>query len=138
MRGTCPADPRGGVVMARYMLSVHSREGEVREPMTEEEMHRSHARLGVIEHEMAAVGAWVFSGRLHEPDTATVVRMSGGEVLTTDGPFAESKDHLGGFYVIEAADLDAALEWAAKVTDCVNAPIEVRPFAGFADKPQVS
>jgi hypothetical protein len=123
--------------MARYMLSVHSREGAAREPMTEEEMRRSHARLGVVEQEMAAAGAWVFSGRLHEPDTATVVRMSGGEVLTTDGPFAESKDHLGGFYIVEAADLDAALGWAAKVTDCVNAPIEVRPFAGFADKPQV-
>jgi hypothetical protein len=123
--------------MTRYMLSVHSREGEAREPMTEEEMRRSHARLGVVEREMAAVGVWVFSGRLHEPDTATVVRMSGGEVLTTDGPFAESKDHLGGFYVIEAADLDAALGWAVKVTSCINAPIEVRPFAGFADKPQV-
>jgi hypothetical protein len=122
--------------MTRYMLSVHSREGEAREPMTEEEMRQSHARLGVIEQEMAAVGAWVFSGRLHGPDTATVVRASGGEILTTDGPFAESKDHLGGFYVIDAADLDAALGWATKVTDCINVPIEVRPFAAFADKPQ--
>jgi hypothetical protein len=121
--------------MARYMLSVHSREGEIREPMTEEEMGQSHVRLGVIEREMAATGAWVFSGRLHEPDTATVVRVSGGEVLTTDGPFAESKEHLGGFYVIEAADLDAALGWAVKVTEAIRVPIEVRPFAGFADEP---
>jgi hypothetical protein len=121
--------------MARYMLAVHSREGEVREPMSEEAMRQSHARLGEIEREMATAGAWVFSGRLHEADTATVVRVSGGEVLTTDGPFAESKDHLGGFYVIEAADLDAALGWAARVTACIDAPIEVRPFAGFADEP---
>lgn len=122
--------------MARYMLAVHSREGEVREPMTEEAMLASHARLGQVEREMAAAGAWVFSGRLHDPDTATVVRVSGGEVLTTDGPFAESKDHLGGFYLIEAPDLDAALAWAAKVTTCIDVPIEVRPLAAFADEPQ--
>lgn len=125
-----------GVVMAHYMLAVHSGGDEVREPVSEEETHRSFARLGEIEQEMAAAGAWVFSGRLHEPDTATVVRVSGGEVLTTDGPFAESKEHLGGFYVIEAADLDAALGWAGKVTEAIGVPIEVRPFAGFADKPQ--
>jgi hypothetical protein len=125
-----------GVVMAHYMLAVHSGQGEAREPVSEEETHRSFVRLGEIEQEMAAAGAWVFSGRLHEPDTATVVRVSGGEVLTTDGPFAESKEHLGGFYVIEAADLDAALGWAGKVTEAIGVPIEVRPFAGFADKPQ--
>jgi hypothetical protein len=121
--------------MARYMLSVHSREGEIREPMTEEEMQRSHAQLGVIEREMAAEGAWVFSARLHDADTATVVRLSGDEVLTTDGPFAESKEHLGGFYLVEAADLDAALGWAAKVTACIKVPIEVRPLVDFADEP---
>jgi hypothetical protein len=122
--------------MTRYMLSVHSREGEVRDPMTEQEMRQSHAQLGQIEQEMVTAGAWVFSGRLHEPDTATVVRVSGGEVLTIDGPFAESKDHLGGFYIIEAGDLDAALGWATKVTAAINSPIEVRPFAAFADEPE--
>jgi hypothetical protein len=121
--------------MARYLLSVHTRAGEVRAQMTEEEMRLSHSRLRHLEQEMAASGAWVFSGRLHDPDTATVVRESGGEILTTDGPFAESKDHLGGFYVIEAADLDAALAWANRVTACIKAPIEVRPFAAFADRP---
>lgn len=121
--------------MARYLLSVHSREGAVREPMTDEEMRQSHAQLGRIEREMQAAGAWVFSGRLHAPDTATVVRMAGDDVLTTDGPFAESKDHLGGFYIIEAADLDAALGWATKVTACIRVPIEVRPFAAFAEEP---
>ena len=114
--------------MARYLLSVHSVEGEAREPMTEEQMQRFMKQIGALEEEMKSAGAWVFSGRLHEADTATVVRVSDGEVLTTDGPFAESKEHLGGFYIIEAEDLDAALSWAAKTADCVKRPIEVRPF----------
>ena len=91
--------------MMQYLLSVHSVEGEVREPMRAESV----TQLGILEEELKSAGAWVFSGRLHDPDTATVVRMSDGEVLTTDGPFAESKEHLGGFYIIEAEDLDAAL-----------------------------
>ncbi len=118
--------------MTHYLLSVHSVEGEVREPMTDEEMARSHKQLAVLEQEMKSTGAWVASGRLHEPDTATVVRMAGGEVVTTDGPFVESKDHLGGFYIIQADDLDAALGWAAKVTAIMGKPIEVRPFAGVS------
>jgi hypothetical protein len=117
--------------MTHYLLSVHSVEGEIREPMTDQEMQQAHKQLGILEQEMKSAGAWVFSGRLHEPATATVVRMSDGEVVTTDGPFVESKEHLGGFYVIQAADLDAALAWASKVTDAIKAPIEVRPFAGF-------
>jgi hypothetical protein len=95
--------------MTHYLLSVHSVEGEVREPMTDEEMAQSHKQLGVLEQEMKSTGAWVASGRLHDPATATVVRMAGGEVVTTDGPFVESKEHLGGFYVIQAEDVDAAL-----------------------------
>jgi len=114
--------------MAQYLLSVHTVEGEAREPMSEEEMRQFMGRVGVLEEEIKSAGAWVFSGRLHEPDTATVVRVSNGEVLTTDGPFAESKEHLGGFYIIEAEDLDTALSWAAKTADCVKRPIEVRPF----------
>ena len=118
--------------MTHYLLSVHSVEGEVRQPMTDEEMAQSHQQLGVLEQEMKSAGAWVFSGRLHEPDTATtVVRLSGGEVVTTDGPFVESKERLGGFYIIEAEDLDAALTWASRVTEAIKVPIEVRPFAGF-------
>ena len=122
--------------MARYLLSVHSVEGEVREPMSDEEMQQSWKQVGTLEREMKSRGAWVFSGRLHEPETATVVRIADGKVLTTDGPFAESKEHLGGFYIIEATDLDAALGWASKVTRVIRAPIEVRPFAAFADEPQ--
>ncbi len=114
--------------MTQYLLSVHSVAGKPREPMTDEEMQESYKQVGLLEEEMKSAGAWVFGGRLHKPDTATVVRMAKGEVLTTDGPFAESKEHLGGFYIIEAEDLDAALAWASKVTDVINAPIEVRPF----------
>jgi hypothetical protein len=110
--------------MTPNLLSVHSVEGEVREPMSADSV----MRVGVLEGEMRSAGAWVFSGRLHEPDSATVVRVSDGEVLTTDGPFVESREHLGGFYIIEAEDLDAALGWASKVTAAINAPIEVRPF----------
>jgi hypothetical protein len=115
--------------MAQYLLSVHSVEGEAAEPMTDEEMQQFMKRVGELEEEMKSAGSWVFGGRLHEPDTATVVRVSGGEVLSTDGPFAESKEHLGGFYIIEAEDLDAALSWASKTADCVRRPIEVRPFS---------
>jgi hypothetical protein len=124
--------------MTRYLLSVHTIEGKsVREePMTDEEMRQHDKQLRILEQEMKSAGAWVFSGRLHNPHTATVVRVSRGEVVTTDGPFAESKEHLGGFYIIEAADLDAALAWASKVTQTIQVPIEVRPFAAFADEPR--
>ena len=114
--------------MPQYLLSVHSVDGEVGDPMTEEEMQRLMGRVGALEEEMKSAGAWLFGGALHEPDTATVVRVSDGEVLTTDGPFAESKEHLGGFYIIEAENLDAALAWALKTTAAVSKPIEVRPF----------
>ena len=114
--------------MAHYLLSVHSVDGELREPMTDDAMKESFRQIGILEAEMKSSGSWVFSGRLHGPDTATVVRISNGELLTTDGPFAESKEHLGGFYIIEADDLDAALVWASKTTEAVGKPIEVRPF----------
>ncbi len=114
--------------MAKYLLSVHSVEGEAGDPMTEQEMQQFMGRVGVLEEEMKAEGAWLFGGALHEAETATVVRVSNGDVLTTDGPFAEAKEHLGGFYIIEADDLDAALAWASKTSAAVAKPIEVRPF----------
>jgi hypothetical protein len=117
--------------MPEYLLSVHTVEGEAGPPRTEVEMTQFMERVNALEEDMKSAGAWLFSGRLHAPDTATVVRVSDGELLTTDGPFAESKEHLGGFYIIEAEDLDAALAWASKVTGAINAPIEVRPFMGF-------
>jgi hypothetical protein len=115
--------------MPQYMLSVHNappRDGEARDPMSDEQMQHSMAQINALEAEMTAADALVLSARLTEADTATVVRMSGGEVLTTDGPFIESKEHLGGFYLIQADDLDAALSWASKTTAIIGMPIEVR------------
>jgi hypothetical protein len=114
--------------MAKYLLSVHSVEGETGDPMSEQEMQQFMGRVGVLEEEMKAEGTWLFGGALHEAETATVVRVTNGDVLITDGPFAEAKEHLGGFYIIEADDLDAALAWASKTSDAVAKPIEVRPF----------
>jgi hypothetical protein len=123
------------MIMTRYLLSTHTVEGETREPMSEEQGRETYERLATIEQEMSRSGAWVFSARLHGPETATVVRVAGGDVLTTDGPFAESKEHLAGFYMVDAEDLDAALGWATKVSEAIGRPIEVRPFAGFTDEP---
>jgi len=116
------------ITMTQYLLSVHSVDGEAGEPMTDEQMRQSYQQVMALQAEMQSAGAWVFGGRLHEPGTATVVRMSGGEMLTTDGPFAESREHLGGFYIVAAEDLDAALVWASKTSAIIGAPIEVRPF----------
>lgn len=115
--------------MAKYLFSHYSVEGEPRPAMTDGDMQGFMKRIFELEEEMKSVGALFFGGALHDPDTATVVRMSEGEVLTTDGPFAESKEHLGGFYIIEADDLDGALVWASKTSAAVGHPIEVRPFA---------
>ena len=71
----------------------------------------------------------MFAGGLHPASTATVVRAEGDEVLTTDGPFTEGKEHLGGFTVVEAEDLDAALGWATEMTRITGLPVEVRPMA---------
>jgi hypothetical protein len=118
--------------MAQYLLSVHTADEPTREPMTDADMQEMSERISRLEDDMKARGAWLFSGRLHEAHTATVLRMERGKVVTTDGPYVESKEHLAGFYIIEASDLDAAIEWGSKVTASIGAPIEVRPFAGFA------
>lgn len=114
--------------MSQYLLSMHTVEGEVREPMTPEMMQGFMERINTLEADMRQSGAFVFTGGLHGPDAATVVRSVDGETILTDGPFVESKEHIGGFYVINADDLDAALAWAGKVVDAVGHPIEVRPF----------
>ena len=81
-----------------------------------------------VREDMKRAGAWVFSGGLHPPHTATVLRVRNDEVLVTDGPFVEGKEHIGGFTVIAAADLDAALDWGRKLAQATTLPIEVRPF----------
>jgi hypothetical protein len=85
-------------------------------------------RVIALEAEMDASGTFVFGGALHGPDAATALRWSDGDVVMTDGPFAEAKEHIAGFYIINADDLDAALAWANKVVAAINHPIEVRPF----------
>ncbi len=112
--------------MTQYLLSVWSVEGQ--EPPAPEAMEKAFRDVDALNETIKAEGAWVFAGGLHPASTATVVRVQDDDVLTTDGPFAEAKEQLGGFWVIEAADLDAALEWAAKATVACQAPVEVRPF----------
>jgi hypothetical protein len=114
--------------MAQYLLSVHTVEGEERGPTTDDQMQEMMRRISELEQEMSAADALVYSGRLADADTATVVRVEAGETLTTDGPFAEAKEHLGGFYIVNANDIDEALSWASKTSECIGRPIEVRPF----------
>jgi hypothetical protein len=110
-------------------LSTYTVEGEVPgAPRTPEEMQAFMQRVAALEAEMEASGTFVFGGALHGPDATTVVRVRDGDLVMTDGPFVEAKEHIGGFYIINADDLDAALAWAGKVVDATNHPIEVRPF----------
>ena len=112
--------------MTQYLLSVAMIDGEPMPP--EEDMQRAFEQVERFNAEVQAAGVWVFAGGLMPASAATVVRADGHEVLVTDGPFTESKEHIGGFWVIEAADLDAALAWAAKATRACEKPVEVRPF----------
>ena len=112
--------------MTQYLLSVYMVDGQA--PPSDDEMAQIYADVDALNEEIKQAGVWVFAGGLHPASTATVVRERAGEVLLTDGPFAETKEQLGGFWVIEAADLDAALAWARKATVACTAPVEVRPF----------
>jgi hypothetical protein len=115
--------------MTQYLLSTYAVEGEVPgAPSTPEEMQAFMQRVAALEAEMEASGTFVFGGALHGPDAATVVRVRDGDVVMTDGPFVEAKEHIAGFYIINADDLDAALAWAGKVADATNHSIEVSPF----------
>ncbi|MEU7754161.1 YciI family protein [Micromonospora sp. NPDC049171] len=111
--------------MKQYLLSVHVVEGEP-DP-SDEEMQTMFRETGRINDEMQAAGAWVFAGGLRSPDSATVVRIENGATTMSDGPFAETKEHIAGFWVIKCADLDQALAWAEQCAAACG-PIEVRPF----------
>jgi hypothetical protein len=115
--------------MKNYLLSVYQPEGT---PPPPEVLEKIMAELDTLRDEMKAAGAWVFSGGLNAPSTATVLRSDGRDVLMTDGPFAEGKEYLGGFTIVRAADLDAALEWGRRLARVVTLPIEVRPFVDEA------
>jgi hypothetical protein len=112
--------------MTQYLLSVHMVDGD--ETRTEEATQKAYADVNVFNAKLQQQGAWVFGGGLHPPTAATVVDGRMGEVLVTDGPFAEAKEQLGGFWVITAPDLDAALKWAAEGSAACGNPVEVRPF----------
>jgi hypothetical protein len=116
--------------MKQYLLSVYQPEGPVPPP---EVLERISGDLDALNQDLKAAGAWVFAGGLHAPSTATVVRLKDGEVLTTDGPFAEGKEHLGGFTIVKAPNLDAALEWGRRLTRATTLPVEVRPFQDEAE-----
>jgi hypothetical protein len=112
--------------MTRYALIVHQPDGP---PPADLDLAAIGRDVGAQQHEMQDAGVWVFAGSLHDPSTATVVQLRDGEVLTTDGPFTEGHEHIGGLTVIEVEDLDAALEWARKAAQVITGlPIEVRPF----------
>jgi len=112
--------------MAQYMLAVHHSPNAM--PPAPEDMQKAFEQVGRFNDEIQAAGAWVFGGGLEPPEIASVVSTPSGETVITDGPFGETKEHLGGFWVIEAADLDAALAWAEKASNACMGPVEVRPF----------
>ncbi|WP_434317173.1 YciI family protein [Leifsonia sp. P73] len=112
--------------MSQYLLSVYQPDGPVPEP---EVLAAIGEDLDALNTEMRAAGAWVFSNGLLPPQSATVLRPAGSEVMVTDGPFAEGKEHLGGFTIVDVPDLDAALEWGRRLAVATTLPIEVRPFA---------
>ena len=116
--------------MKQYLLAINQPDGP---PPPSLDMAKITREADAVIREMKAAGAWVFAGGLHPPCTATVVRLRNGDVLTTDGPFAEGKEHVGGFSIIKAPDLDAALEWGRKLTRATTLPTEVRPFQGEAE-----
>lgn len=111
--------------MTQYQLSVYHPEDE---PPADFDIEQVYADVNALNEEIRAAGAWVFGGGLQPSSTATTLQVRDGEVLMTDGPFAEGKEQVGGFWVIEAPDLDAALEWGKKATHACRVPIEVRPF----------
>lgn len=112
--------------MTQYLLSVYDVAGAELPPA--EEIEKIYADVDAVNAELKKAGAWVFAGGLHPAETATVVSAKGNETMITDGPYAETKEQIGGFWVIEAPDLDAALEWARKATVACRGPVEVRPF----------
>ena len=120
--------------MKQYLLSIYQPDGP---PLPSDVLGKVMKDVAAFIDEMKTSGAWMFNGGLYPPGTATVVRVRSGETLMTDGPFAEGKEHVGGFVVLKARDLDTALEWARKLARILTPPgndtglpIEVRPFQG--------
>jgi hypothetical protein len=111
--------------MKQYLLSIQQPDGP---PPPSVDMDQVIRDVTALNEELKAAGAWVFSGGLHPASTATVMRPDAGDVLITDGPYTEGKEHVGGLTIIKARDLDSALEWGRKLARATGLPIEVRPF----------
>jgi hypothetical protein len=120
-----PAATEEEYAMTQYLIGMYQPDGVV---PPREVLAPVMAGLGVLREQLQEAGAWVFAGGLHDAGTATVLRASDGDVLMTDGPYIEGKEHLGGFTVVEAPDLDAALAWGRRYAEVTGLPIEVRPF----------
>ena len=115
--------------MPQYLLSVwHDDTYEL--DFSTPDAQRIGAQVGAFNDELQRSGAWVFAAGLRPASSATVVRSAGGDVSMTDGPYAETKEQMGGFWVIDAADLDAALDLAGKAAAACEGPVEVRPMEG--------
>lgn len=111
--------------MPQYLLNIYQPDGE---PPPPEILDPVMQRVNAVTRDMKTAGVWVFHAGLHEASTATVVRPQGDKVLVTDGPYVEGKEHIGGFTLIDAPDLDAALDWAGRLARAIGVlPIEVRP-----------
>jgi hypothetical protein len=113
--------------MPQYLVSVWHDDDYSDTDYSSTDMQRIGAQVTALNEELQRVGAWVFGAGLRPASSATVVRAAGGEVSMTDGPYAESKEQMGGFWIIEAADFDGALAWAGKAAAACEGPVEVRP-----------
>ncbi|HTX10522.1 MAG TPA: YciI family protein [Solirubrobacteraceae bacterium] len=113
--------------MKQYLLSIYQPGSE---PPPPERLEKIMREVHAVEDEMRSAGAWVFSGGLHDPRTATVIRPRDGGLPMTDGPYVEGKEHIGGVVIVRAETLDEALAWGRKVAQATTLPIEVRPFQG--------
>jgi hypothetical protein len=113
--------------MRQYLLSIYQPDGP---PPAPEILEHVMSEIEEVRCELKARGAWVFGDGLYAPSTATVLRAQGERIVTTDGPFTEGKEHIGGLVIIRAEDLDEALEWGRRYAKATTLPIEVRPFQG--------
>ena len=116
--------------MSQYLISVWHDDDYSDQDWNSPDMQRIGAQVNALNEELQKTGAWVFGAGLAPASTATVVRSTGGDVSMTDGPYAETKEQMGGFWIINADDLDAALEWAKKAAAACEGPVEVRPADG--------
>jgi hypothetical protein len=128
--GAMPIRTQEAREMNHYLLSIYQPDGD---PPPSVDMERIMREVNAVNQEMKAAGAWVFSDGLCPPSMAAVVRVHDHEALITDGPYLESKEHVGGFYLIRAEDRTAEVAWGRKLANATTLPIEVRPIRGHAE-----